>query len=67
MVFGNDRTPSIDVSLPIGTHRITLWVADNEGTVSSPASVTVTITSTDDRRAADDEDRSITLVYTSKI
>jgi len=39
------NSSSINVTLGIGTHRITLWVKDNEGGISEPASVTIVITS----------------------
>ncbi|MDD9934020.1 MAG: hypothetical protein OXT09_10470 [Myxococcales bacterium] len=39
------KSASITVDLGIGLHRFSLWVTDNEGAVSAPATVTVSIVS----------------------
>ncbi|MDH5674459.1 MAG: hypothetical protein OEZ06_20195 [Myxococcales bacterium] len=48
----DETKSSITVSLPLGAHRYSLWVTDNEGAVSSPATVTLNIVSTAACKAA---------------
>ncbi|MGD8862893.1 MAG: hypothetical protein PVI30_22965 [Myxococcales bacterium] len=41
----DENGATLQVTLGLGTHRFSLWVSDDEGAVSSPASVNVVVTS----------------------